>query len=415
MNAFQWGAIQSAFTIGGLLGALGSGAVATNYGRLTAMKWLALFLAGGPIAESLAGKAWVMGLGRGISGIGAGAATVACPIYVSEVSPQKHRGLFGAFTQVQINFGIVIAQLLGYFLSTSDKWRWILSTGGYIAGIMFFAVHLVPETPKWLARNNRPRMARGVLQRLRGKTADIRDEMETWDVSGEGEEESLLGPSQTTQSQIPTNKSIIDVIRTRKYRRQLIAVAGTMMAQQLCGINSVVMYSVAILGPIMPKQAGLITVIISAVNVVVTLLAAPLPDKIGRKTCLLLSIAGMGLASSMLYAGLDQDIRPLAGVGIALFVASFGVGLGPVPFILLSELVSPEAVGAVSSWALACNWLSTFLVSMFFPALNDAMGNKVWWLFSGIAAFWAAFVGSYVPESKGMATADEVWSKASQS
>ncbi|ETI26892.1 hypothetical protein G647_09991 [Cladophialophora carrionii CBS 160.54] len=409
MNAFEWGMIQAMFTVGGFFGAIFSGTLATSFGRLFAMKWAAFFLASGPIAEALAGKMWLLALGRALSGVGAGAATVVCPLYISEVSPQNQRGFFGAFTQVQINFGIVVAQLLGYFFSTSGKWRWILASGSYIAGLMFFGLTITPETPKWLAANNRPRMARGVLQRLRGKNADIREEMEAWDMSGEAEEESLLGPPQGPRPQKHANMSIIDVIRIPKYRRAVIAVTGTMMAQQLCGINSVVMYSVAILGKIMPKQAGLITVIVSAANVLITLLASPLPDRIGRKTCLLISISGMGSASAMLFAGLGQDIAWLTVVAITLFVASFGVGLGPVPFILTSELVGAEAVGAVSSWALASSWLSTFLVSMFFPILNNVLGNKVWWIFAGVACFWAAFVGVFVPESKGKASAEEVW------
>ena len=368
MNAFQWGTVQSIFTIGGFLGAVISGAIASRMGRLFTIKWAALFLAAGPIAEALASKIWVLALGRAFSGVGAGAATVVCPLYISEVSPRKHRGFFGSFTQVQINSGIVVAQLLGYFLSKSDKWRWVLGSGGIIAGLMFCGLAFTSETPRWLAANNRPRMARGVLQRLRGKNADIREEMQSWDVSDDPdpEEESLLGSSSGPQSQQRPNKSVIDVVRIRKYRQAVVAVTGTMMAQQLTGINAVVMYSVTILSKIVPQHAGLITVLVSMVNVLVTLAASPLPDKIGRKTCLLLSIAGMGSASSMLFAGLEQNIPWLTVCAIGLFVASFGVGLGPVPYILTSELVGPEAVGAVSSWALAGNWISIFLVSMFF-------------------------------------------------
>ena len=411
MNTSQWGMVQAMFTVGGFLGAIITGAVATGYGRLFAMKWAAFFLLAGPIAEALAGRMWVLALGRALSGVGAGAATVVCPMYISEVSPAAQRGFFGAFTQVQINFGILVAQFLGYFLSTSEKWRWILAVGVFIAGFLFFGLIVTPETPKWLAANNRPRVARGVLQRLRGKTADIREEMESWDMSGEAEEESLLGPPQGSRPQQKVNMSFIEVIRVRKYRRSVLAVTGTMMAQQLCGINSVIMYSVAILGKIMPKQAGLVTVMVSAANVLITLSAAPLPDRIGRKMCLLISTAGMGSASAMLFGGLEQDIKWLTIVSITLFVASFGIGLGPVPFILMSELVGPEAVGAVSSWALASNWLSTFLVSMFFPILNSALGSTVWWIFVGTAAFWAAFIAVFVPESNGKANADEVWAR----
>lgn len=413
MTTAQWGMVQSFFTVGGLVGSLFSGALATRFGRLFAMRWLTFFLAAGPIAEALAGKMWVMALGRALSGAGAGAATVVCPIYIAEVSPPERRGLFGAFTQVQINFGIVLSQLLGYFLSKQDQWRWILATAGFIAGLMFVGLMFAPETPRWLAANNRPRMARNILQGLRGKNVDIREEIEDWAISGEAEEESLLGPPQGPRARKEAGKSFLEVIRIRKYRRAVIAVAGTMMAQQLCGINSVVMYSVAILGKLMPHQAGLVTVIVSGGNVLVTLLASPLPDKIGRKPCLLLSIFGMGTASSLLYAGLAKSVPVITVVGVALFVCSFGLGLGPVPFILASELVGPEAVGATSSWALAANWLSTFWVAQFFPILKNALPEgRVWWIFTALAVFWGVFVALFVPESKGKATADAVWTRA---
>ncbi|EXJ79183.1 hypothetical protein A1O3_08684 [Capronia epimyces CBS 606.96] len=416
MDAAEWGMIQSVFTIGGLFGALFSGSVATRFGRLVAVRGLTLFLAIGPIAEALAGSMWVMGLGRTISGLGAGAATVVAPMYISEVAPAESRGLFGAFTQVQINLGIFIAQLLGYFLSTNDKWRWILAAAGFVAGATFFGLMLAPETPKWLAANNQPRMAMGILQRIRGREADIGEEMADWEISGEAEEESLLGPPRGSGSQRQPIMSFLEVVRNPTYRRAVIAVSGVMMAQQLSGINSVVMYSVSILGNIMPNQAALITVMVSATNVLVTLATAPLADRLGRKPCLLLSLAGMGSASVMLAAGLSNDARVPIVLGLVLFVCSFGAGLGPVPFILASELVGPEAVGATSSWALACNWLSTFLVAQFFPMINAALPRgSVFWIFAALAAAFGAFVGLFVPESKGRANADEVWRRQSRS
>lgn len=416
MNASHWGMVQSLFTIGGLIGALFSGSLATRFGRLFAMRWLTFFLATGPIAEALAGNMWVLGLGRAISGLGAGAATVVAPMYISEVSPRESRGLFGAFTQVQINSGIFVAQLLGYFLSRSNNWRWILATAGFIAAATFLGLTLAPETPKWLAANNRPRMARGILQRIRGREADIGEEMDDWEISGEAEEESLIGPPRGPRPQAQAHKSFVEVVRNPRYRKAVIAVSGVMMAQQLSGINSVVMYSVSILGNIMPNQATLVTVIVSAINVLVTLAAAPLADRLGRKPCLLLSLAGMGSASVMLATGLASDIGGVTVIGLLLFVCSFGIGLGPVPFILASELVGPEAVGATSSWALACNWLSTFLVAQFFPMINAALPlGRVFWIFAALAAAFAAFVGLFVPESRGRASPDEVWGRARRS
>lgn len=412
MNSGKWGLIQSIFTIGGLFGALLIGRVATKRGRLFALRLLTFFLATGPIAEALANKFWVLALGRAISGLGAGAATVVGPIYVSEISPLHKRGLFGAFTQVQINAGIAISQLLGYFLSKNSKWRWILATAGFIAAFNFIGLLFAPETPTWLAANHQPRNARAALQRIRGHAADIREEMEDWAMSADPEQQSLLPHPRETQTHHEHGKSFIDVIRIPKYRRAVFAVSATMIAQQLTGINSVVMYSVSILGEVIPHKAALVTIIVSSANVLVTLIFSPLADKVGRKRCLLASIAGMGSASVMLADGLAKDKRVLTIIGVALFVCSFGVGLGPVPFILSSELVGPEAVGATSSWALALNWLSTFLVAQFVPVLNDKLPpGKLYIIFAAIAGFFSILITLFVPESKGKGNADEVWAE----
>ena len=96
-----------------------------------------------------------------------------------------------------------------------------------------------------------------------------------------------------------------------------------------------------------------------------------------------------------------------------LFVASFGLGLGPVPFILPSELVDASAVGSVQSWALAANWIATFVVAQFFPILNEKMGKgQVYFIFAGMAVFFGLFVAWFVPESSGKGSADEVWGRS---
>lgn len=186
-----------------------------------------------------------------------------------------------------------------------------------------------------------------------------------------------------------------------------------MAAQQLTGINSIVMYSVSLLSAILPTTAALITVAVSALNLIITTLCAPLSDKIGRKTCILLSIAGMGSSAILLAVGLGQGVKILAAIATLLFVASFAVGLGPVPFILANELVGPEAVGATQSWALTANWIATFIVSQFFPILNKAMGERgrIYYLFAGMALLFGIFIAWWVPETKDKRGADEVWGR----
>lgn len=232
------------------------------------------------------------------------------------------------------------------------------------------------------------------------------------------EEEALLSappgshpapnPKAATQSM-----SIWDAFIHPEYRPAIIAVVAVMSTQQLTGINSIVMYSVSLLTSLLPTTASLLIVAVSALNVVVTAICAPLSDKIGRKTCILLSIAGMGICSVLLALGLLFGIKILAAVATLVFVASFAFGLGPVPFILANELVGPEAVGATQSAGLAANWIATLLVSQFFPIVDKALGGqgKVYFIFAGFAALLGSFIAYWVPETKGKSGMEEVWGK----
>lgn len=206
---------------------------------------------------------------------------------------------------------------------------------------------------------------------------------------------------------------MLRVIADRTYRPAIVAVVGVMIAQQFTGINSIIMYSVSLLQTILPTTAGLLAVGISVVNLVITLACTPLPDKIGRRTCLLSSVTGMGTSAALLALGIFYNWKVLSGLASLLFVAAFAVGLGPVPFILASELVGPEAVGAAQSWALAANWISTFIVAQFFPMLNNALGGRgrIYWLFAAVSGVMGVFIYWRVPETKGKANLDEVWGR----
>lgn len=436
MNTEQFSVVSSIYTLGGLSGALASGPCCNKYGRLITMRIISFFLVLGPVFESFAGSIGVLCLGRILSGVGAGAAIVVVPIYISEVAPPKEKGLFGALTQIMINMGILIAQLLGYFLSRDNLWRIILGTAGIISFVQLLGLFLVPESPKWLVENNKPLLARKILRKIRGHHFDIDEEVKAWNIDSSEqdigqcprrhvglslrcaeEEETLLEASSGTHP-TPNPKAskatvgIFGAILHPDYQPAVIAVIAVMLAQQLTGINSIIMYSVHLLHELLPTTATLLTVAVSALNVIITTACAPLSDKIGRKTCLLLSIAGMGISSLMLALGIYYSIKVLSALATLAYVASFGVGLGPVPFILANELVGPEAVGATQSWALAANWIATFLVSQFFPLLDKALGRgRVYYIFAGVAVLSAAFIAWWVPETKGKHGAEEVWGR----
>lgn len=409
------------------MGALAAGPITARAGRIRTMLYAAIAATTGPAFEALAPNIGTMALGRGISGLGAGAAMVVCPLYIFDISPPCRKGFFGSFTQVMVNVGILIAQAQGLWLSKGNLWRIILGVGGAIG--LAQAIGFVcygQESPRWMADNGNVVKARRVLRKIRGEGADVDAEVASWGVSNietvrNEEEESLLARSEDSGllAQPNTGKSnqqetlgAFKVLRNPDTRFAVFAICMIMMAQQFTGINSIVMYGVSLLSSLLEANSAILNVAVSAINVIMTAAAATLVDKLGRKTCLLMSTTGMGTSSLLLAIGIKGSFKILSAVAVLTFVASFALGLGPVPFILASELVPSNAVGATQSWALAVNWIATFCVAQFFPILNELMGKgEVYFIFTAFAVFFVTFIAIWVPESKGKADADEVWGR----
>jgi MFS family permease len=177
------------------------------------------------------------------------------------------------------------------------------------------------------------------------------------------------------------------------------------------------MYSVSLLAGLLPLSSVVLTILVSVVNLVMTAACSPLPDKLGRKTCILVSLVGQGCSSLMLALSILFQVKVLSALSVLFFVGFFAVGLGPVPFILASELVGQEAVGATQSWSLAANYTATYLVAQFFPVINRALNEKfggagwVYFMFAAFAAVFGLFIFWHVPETKGKKSADEVWGR----
>ncbi|MCJ1323720.1 hypothetical protein MMC10_000381 [Thelotrema lepadinum] len=423
MTSVEFGTVSSIYTLGGLIGALSAGPISSKRGRLSPMRLSAPFHIFGSLMEAFAPNIPVIVVGRFLSGIASGASLVVGPIYISEISPSDARGALGAMTQIFTNLGILFTQVLGYFLSYDSMWRVVLGTASLLGVLQFISVMLSIESPEWLGTNGRPLDAAKNMRKIRGGFLD-EDEAQKWGAAedSESEQQSLLGEENVSRPQgahhgtSATSIGFFEVVRHPDNWKAIVAVISVMLAQQLCGINSVIMYSVSFLSELLPTEAGLITVAVGALNFVVTIACSPLSDRLGRKTCLLLSIAGMGINSFILALSLMYKIKILTGIVTLLFVASFAVGLGPVPFILASELVGPEAVGATQSWALGANWIATFLVAQFFPILSKALsGGRVFFVFTGLAAVFFMFISWWVPESREKQNADDVWGREQRS
>ncbi|EPE02657.1 hexose transporter [Ophiostoma piceae UAMH 11346] len=460
MSEARFATVSSVYTIGGLIGALAAGPFCSHNGRRPAMAVASFIFLVGSLVETFSASVAVLAVGRVLNGLSAGASTVIVPLYISEVAPPASRGFFGAFTQITVNVGILFVQTLGFFLSHDSAWRFILGTGIIIALINLVGMWGVAESPAWLVTyKGQSVRAHFILQRIRGAGVSIADEVAAWPPSGlqhgfssqhdginstgvastvPAEEQALLVPPVNEEGvyviappsprpfvpSVPSpsllSVGFFKVVTDAHYRPAIIAVIGIMFAQQVCGINSVIMYSVSLLNGMLPLNSALLTIIISAVNLVTTMLCAPLPDRLGRKTCLLVSVVGQGMSSLALAFSIVFGVKILSAFSVLTFVAFFAVGLGPVPFILASELVGQEAVGATQSWALGANYIATFLVAQFFPMVNSALNARlggagwVYFLFAGCAALSTVFFWIYVPETKGKKDADEVWGRTTR-
>lgn len=440
MTPLEFGLVQSIFTLGGLVGALAAGPLSGKRGRLYAMRLNTIPTILGPLVAALSPSVALMAFGRFLSGVGAGASLVIVPIYISEISPLESRGFYGSFTQGMCNAGIFVAQSFGYFLSHDSAWRIILAIAGFIGIVQVIGLLAGVESPKWLGEKGRWSEARSGLTRLRGSEENVDEEIAGWKrESGKGvlnppfaisilisclddddnddssETRGLLSstPDRARASDKDNNDlAFFDVIRTPRYRPAILAVILVMASQQLTGINSIVMYGISILTSLLSSSAALLNIFVSLVNVVATFGFAPLSDnpRLGRKGCLLVSIAGMGTSSILLAIGIRAGVKILSAICVLTFVLSFAFGLGPVPFMLASEMVDVKGVSATQSWALAGNWIATFMVAQFFPIVNEAMGaGNAYFLFAGLAVFFFLAVTRFVPETLGKKGMTEVW------
>ena len=160
------------------------------------MQLSTVFFAIGPVFEALAPHMGVLALGRFVSGLGAGASVVVVPIYISEVAPPAEKGFFGSFTQIMCNVGILITQLLGYFLSKGQLWRVVLGAAGVIGVVQAVGLLFGVESPKWLADAGQPGAARKTLRKIRGHKFDISEEVSGWGIEPS---EELSGTSPKTK------------------------------------------------------------------------------------------------------------------------------------------------------------------------------------------------------------------------
>ncbi|CCH47048.1 putative membrane protein [Wickerhamomyces ciferrii] len=416
MNDQGLGFVTSIFSIGGLVGSLYAGSLSDSIGRKKSSAFNAIVFIIGSLIEFYANSVNSLAFGRFVSGLGAGCSIVVTPLLINEISPNGLKGFLGSMNQVSINLGILLTQVLAISWANSFQWRYLLLTGAGLGVLNLLLVWFVDESPKWLHRKGDNVQARLITSKLRGgDTVLAEEEVRGWSSypggnGGDDDNDDENSPlSRNNQdNQLTKSITLLNYVKDPIYLNSLISVTAIMAGQQFCGINSIFFYGVKTIREILPKYAVTINCLISLGNAVITFLAAPLTDRLGRVPCLLLSVSIMGVASILNSIGILQSLPLITIISTFIYVGFFAIGLGPIPFLIVPEVTQVEARGAAQSYGTTINWIATFLVGYLFPILQSYLGGYVYLIFASVCALFGSFVYFKVPETKGK-TYEQVW------
>jgi sugar porter (SP) family MFS transporter len=383
--------VISAALVGATIGAIASGRLTDKVGRRAVLLGAALSFALGGMASALASGATMLIVARLLVGAAIGVASYAVPLYISELAPPRWRGRLVSLNQLAITVGILLAYVVDYAFASSGAWRWMLGLAVVPAVLLGLGVAFLPETPRWLVLHGQVGRGRSVLLRARGpeNVASELNDIQTLTRNPATRWSHLLAPS---------------------VRGALITGVGLAIFQQVTGINTVIYYAPTILqGAGIPSASGAIlaTAGIGLVNVVMTVVAMLLIDRVGRRPLLLGSLAGMAAALAVLGFGflVSTSTTSLAGLSVVclmVFVGAFAIGLGPIFWLLIAEIYPLRVRGLAMSVATTANWGSNLVVSLTFLTLLQALGPaNTFWLYGLVAITAWYFAFRLVPETRG--------------
>jgi SP family arabinose:H+ symporter-like MFS transporter len=381
----------SSLLVGCLLGAAGASIIGDRYGRRRSLIASALLFALSSFGAALASTITSFSAARLFGGLAIGLASVLTPIYIAEIAPSKNRGALVSLNQLAIVVGILSAYLVNWQVARlgESSWRWMLAAAAVPSIAFLFGLLLIPESPRWLISTGRRDQGERILARIVGERSATQ-QVEAVEQAAAGEEGSwheLLSPN----------------MRKRLAVGMLLA-----LFSQITGINAVLYYGSIIVSEHFPGQSTSIAlianVIIGMVNLLFTIVAMVFLDRWGRRAILIISSGGMAIALVFLVIGLNVDgaspILMLAS--ILLYVACFALGMGPGPWLIISEIFPTKVRGRAASIATSTLWSGTLLVTFTFLSLVkilDLWGTFA--IYAALSCLCCIFVWKMVPETKG--------------
>ncbi|KAJ7558999.1 hypothetical protein O6H91_04G065100 [Diphasiastrum complanatum] len=396
LDLSQFSLFGSLVNVGAMMGAIISGRIADRLGRKGALVVAAVPHILGWLHVIFAKDVFVLCTGRFLLGFGVGVLSFTVPIYIAEIAPRHLRGSLGAMNQLAVTIGILLAYLGGLALS----WRILAAAGTIPCGALLLGLCFIPESPRWLAKVGNEDYLVASLKAIRGKDYDISDELE--EIKRAVEESSKEHLSAT----------LLDLCN-RSLLRPLLVGIGLQVLQQLSGINAIMFYASAIFKAAGFSSADLASIGLGVLQVAITGVAAGLMDRAGRRLLLMVSAGGMAVSCFLVgfsfymqdhiipMSQMETFVSILALTSLLVYIASFSLGIGPVPWIIMSEVFPARVKGLAGSLATLVNWFCAWIVTMTFNLLLAWSSTGSFFIFSGVCAFTVVFVALYVPETRG--------------
>jgi len=406
LGPLQLGWVVSSLSLTAAVGMLAAGPLSDRLGRRPVLQIAAVLFAVSAVASAVAPDYVTLVVARMLGGFGVGAALIVAPMYIAEMAPPASRGRFVSFNQLNIVVGISAAFFSNYLILTLGEsggawsealrldewnWRWMLGIEALPAVAYLLALSLVPESPRWLVMRGRDAEATAVLGRVAGAGAvavlrEVKESIAAEAELGRATWRVLLNPS-----------------------LRLVMTIGIVIGilQQVSGINAVFFYA-----PMIFEQSGIGTnaafmqaALVGLVNLVFTVVAMAVIDRVGRRPLLIFGLSGIATCMLLLAWGFSagEGAHPrLILFGIMGFVASFAVSLGPVMWVLFAELFPNRVRGVAISFVGLVNSATAFLVTLVFPWQLQSLGSATTFLIYGVLAVAGlAFVVRVLPETKG--------------
>ncbi len=409
----QLGFAIASLELGCVPGAMLAGTLADRFGRKKLLIICAVLFALSGILSAIPQSLTELVLARVIGGLAIGASSMIAPVYIAEISPERHRGRLGSLFQLGIVIGIAVVYWVNYFILNAGNhinaaqhiagmnwnqtmgWRWMLGSETIPAILFFLMILMVPESPRWLVINNREQQGRDILTRFVGAVGAEREITAVKDmaVQEEGRFSELFAP---------------------RFRLPLIIALFLAVFSQFSGINSIIYYAPRVFEAAGMKTSNAFgsTALVGMVNLTFTFIAVGFVDKAGRKLLLaigtaiqVVALASVGLIFAM--AGRNNGHFSHGQVIILLtsiltFIAAFAMAMGPMPWIIISEIFPARIRGRAASVGIFTLWIAIFLVAQTFPMLKQSVGLTVtYFIYSGCSLISFLFVVLVLPETKG--------------